>query len=120
MAGRSNTSGKAQSVTEKRLAHVRALKAQYFAEDLTIEEQLQAKDARISDLEDRVAELERRLATFIAAAPERQPRRPQPETLRPKHTAPEIAGHKDTPAESDASAGSDAEDDEPRFNFYRD
>lgn len=39
------------SVAEKRLARVRALKDEFFSDDLTLEEQLHAKDAQIARLE---------------------------------------------------------------------
>ena len=92
---------KGQNVTEKRLAQVRALKGRYFEDELSVEDQLQAKDARIALLEGEVAELQDQLAR----AKKRQAR-PRPEHQRqivetPEATNPNV-------------------DDEPRFNFYRD
>ena len=115
MAGRSNNRGKVPSATDRRLAQVRALKALHFADELTVEEQIEAKDAKISLLEDQVTELERRLA-----AAERRPVRPQPETAGLKSTQSEAGLRRVPPAVPDASQDSDADDDDRRFNFYRD
>ena len=52
---------KRQNTTERRLAQVRALKERYFSEELTVEERLEAKDARIELLENQLAELKRRV-----------------------------------------------------------
>lgn len=92
---------KGQNVTEKRLAQVRALKGRYFEDELSVEEQLQAKDARIALLESEIADLKAQLAR----AKQRQTR-PRPETQRQVEEAP--------------SNRSDLTDDEPQFNFYRD
>lgn len=62
-----------QNTTERRLAQVRALKERYFSDELTVEERLKAKDARIALLESRVAELEQRLEKL------QPPTRSQPE-----------------------------------------
>lgn len=45
------------SIAEQRLAHVRAIKEEFFHEELSIEEQLQIKEARIAELEREIADL---------------------------------------------------------------
>ena len=65
---------KRPNATERRLSRVRALKAEFFADEMTVEEQLAAKDARIVELEREVEVLRLRL--------ERQ--RPQPEQRAPQ------------------------------------
>lgn len=42
---------KRPNAAQKRLAHVRALRDEYFSEEPTLEEQLAMKDARIAQLE---------------------------------------------------------------------
>ena len=65
---------KRPNATERRLSRVRALKAEYFAEEMTIEEQLAVKDARIVELEREVEVLRLKL--------ERQRPRPEQPTAR--------------------------------------
>ena len=79
-----------QNTTERRLAQVRALKERYFADELTVEERLEAKDARIALLESQVAELQRRLDQLERLQSDRDvtsssPRRPQPEVSAPSN-----------------------------------
>lgn len=50
-----------QSANERRLAKLRVLKEEHFAEDLTDEELIEAKTARIELLEDEVAKLRKRV-----------------------------------------------------------
>lgn len=91
-----------QNTTERRLAQVRAIKDRYFAEELTVEERLEAKDARIALLEGQVAELKQRLDRLERAKVRSE--RPRPERRNPP--APAIV-----------------DDDEPEqsgFDFYRD
>ena len=42
---------KRPSIAEQRLAHVRAIKEEFFHEELTVEERLHLKDERIAELE---------------------------------------------------------------------
>ena len=49
------------SIAEQRLAHVRAIKEEFFHEELSLEEQLQVKDARIAELERELEDLRERL-----------------------------------------------------------
>jgi chromosome segregation ATPase len=49
------------SIAEQRLAHVRAIKEEFFHEELSLEEQLQVKEARIAELEREVEDLRERL-----------------------------------------------------------
>jgi|GEM_PF-2451015 len=63
------------NATERRLARVRALKAEFFAEEMTADEQLDIKDARIAELEREVEILQLKL--------ERQRPRPEQPTSRP-------------------------------------
>ncbi len=92
-----------QNTTERRLAQVRAIKDRYFAEELTVEERLEAKDARIALLEGQVAELKQRLERI-----ERVQQRPQAPRAE-RRAAPMRVVVED--------------DDDPRqagFDFYRD
>lgn len=91
---------KGQNATEKRLAQVRALKARYFEDELSVDEQLQAKDARIALLESEIADLQAQLAKA-----KRRRDHPRPEQHRPQVV-------------QDDRATLDTE--EPRFDFYRD
>lgn len=68
---------KRQNTSERRLAQVRALKERYFSEELTVEERLAAKDARIQLLETEVAELKLRLERLEARAQRSAPSRPE-------------------------------------------
>lgn len=70
-----------QNTTERRLAQVRAIKDRYFAEELTVEERLQAKDARIALLEGQVAELQERLDRLEQT--QERTARPRPERRTP-------------------------------------
>ena len=64
------------NTTERRLAHVRAIREQFYAEELTLQEQLEAKDERIAELEREVELLQERLQ--LRAEPESvAPRRPE-------------------------------------------
>lgn len=56
------------NTTERRLAHVRAIKDQFYAEEQTLQEQLEAKDERIAELEREVELLQERLQ--LRAEPE--------------------------------------------------
>ena len=56
------------NTTERRLAHVRAIREQFYAEELTLQEQLEAKDERIAELEREVELLQERLQ--LRAEPE--------------------------------------------------
>jgi hypothetical protein len=56
------------NTTERRLAHVRAIKEQFYAEELTLQEQLDTKDERIAELEREVEFLQERLQ--LRAEPE--------------------------------------------------
>ena len=94
---------KGQNATEKRLAQVRALKGRYFEDELSHEEQLQAKDAQIALLENEIIELQRKLDR----AKKRQ--------SRPRPERPQRGETQQTPEPTQP-----ATDDEPRFNFYRD
>ena len=91
-----------QSTTERRLAHVRAIKDRYFAEELTVEERLEAKDARIALLEGQVAELQQRLDRLERA--QTQTPRPRPERQNPVASTP----------------FDDADQQQAGFDFYRD
>lgn len=66
---------KRPNATERRLSRVRALKAEFFAEEMTVEEQLAVKDARIAELEREVEVLRLKL--------ERQRPRPEQPASRP-------------------------------------
>jgi len=48
-------------VAQQRLARVRAIKDEFFTQDMTFEERLELRDARIIELERQVAELHERL-----------------------------------------------------------
>lgn len=60
------------SIAQQRLARVRAIKEQYYAEDLTLEQRLEIKDARIEELELENADLRARLHA-ARARPEQTP-----------------------------------------------
>lgn len=45
------------SIAQQRLARVRAIKEQFFTEELTLEQRLEVKDARIAELEQEILEL---------------------------------------------------------------
>lgn len=79
------------NATERRLARVRALKAEFFGEELSVEEQLAAKDIRIAELEREVEVLRLKL--------ERQ---------RPEGHGPRSASTAPTPSSPQT------------FDFYRD
>ena len=88
---------KRQSINEHRLAKLRVLKEEHFAEELSHEEMIEAKDARIELLEDEVAKLRKRV-NQLEERVHRQPR-----------TAPVREEPRSSRRESDA---------QPRFDFY--
>lgn len=59
--------GKPQNANERRLAQLRVLKEQHFAEELTPEQIIAAKDARIQLLEDEVFKLRKRVNQLEAS-----------------------------------------------------
>lgn len=66
------------SIAQQRLARVRAIKEQFFTEEMPIEQRLSVKDARIDELEREVADLRSRLRAERtepepAPAPPRKP-----------------------------------------------
>ncbi|MFT7475837.1 MAG: hypothetical protein ACI81L_002779 [Verrucomicrobiales bacterium] len=81
---------KRQNTTERRLAHVRAIKDQFYADEPSLDEQVEAKDRRIAELDREVETLQLQLRQ------ERMKQRPEPEDSAP------------------------AAADRPAFNFYRD
>lgn len=58
---------KRPSIAAQRLAHVRAIKDEYFHEELTIEERLRLKDERIAELERELDILRARLRNRVEA-----------------------------------------------------
>lgn len=64
------------SIAEQRLAHVRAIKEEFFHEELSLEEQLQIKDARIAELERELEELRGRLRRSRSNPEELGPTKP--------------------------------------------
>ena len=81
-----------QNTTERRLAHVRAIKDQFYADEPSLEDQLKARDRRIAELEREVETLRLQLAQ------QRRKQRPQPED----------------------SAAAPVEHERSAFDFYRD
>lgn len=74
-----------QNANERRLAQLRVLKEEHFADDLTDEEIIEAKNARIELLEDEVAKLRKRVNKLeerlrnAPLAPKQRQRRATPE-----------------------------------------
>ncbi len=64
---------KRPNATERRLSRVRALKAEFFADEMTVDEQLAAKDARIVELEREVEILRLRVERQRPAPEQRAP-----------------------------------------------
>lgn len=62
-----------QNTSERRLAHVRAIKDQFYTDGISVEEQLVAKELRIAELEHEIADLRERL----------RDRRSEPELVAP-------------------------------------
>lgn len=84
-----------QNANERRLAQLRVLKEEHFADDLTDEEIIEAKNARIELLEDEVSKLRKRINKLEAA----QRISPRPSASQPKAPSPEAP--------------------RPSFDFYR-
>lgn len=74
---------KRPNATERRLSRVRALKAEFFAEEMTVEEQLAAKDARIAELEREVEVLRLKLDRQ-RPLPEQPASRPDAQSAEPR------------------------------------
>ena len=87
-----------QNATEHRLAKVRVLKEEHFADDLTDEEIIEAKEARIDLLEDEVAKLRKRVNQLEERERQAKAGRQQPEQRSVSETGPA---------------------DQPGFDFYR-
>ncbi len=64
------------SIAQQRLARVRAIKAQFFAEEMPIDQRLDVKDVRIAELESEVAELRSRLRAERTEPEPAPPRKP--------------------------------------------
>ncbi len=65
------------SIAQQRLARVRAIKEQYYTDDLSLEERLEVKDDRVAQLEREVAELRARLHAERAERTEPEPAPPR-------------------------------------------
>ncbi|MFT7474091.1 MAG: hypothetical protein ACI81L_001011 [Verrucomicrobiales bacterium] len=66
-----------QNTTERRLAHVRAIKDEFYADEPSLDEQLETKDQRIVEL-DREVEMLR-----LQLLQERKKQHPEPEDSAP-------------------------------------
>lgn len=89
-----------QNANDRRLAQLRVLKEEHFADDLSDEEIIEAKNARIELLEDEVAKLRKRVNKLE-------------ERLRKAETPakPKQPRQRATPEQGPA--------DQPGFDFYR-
>ncbi|MDW3176702.1 MAG: hypothetical protein R8J94_04860 [Acidimicrobiia bacterium] len=65
------------TIAQQRLARVRAIKEQFFTEELTLEQRLEVKEARIAELEKEILDLKALL----------REQRSQPESTAPQKPA---------------------------------